>query len=81
MTVAHGGLIIVIVGTVAVAFAVKFENKWTLSARTKDDRKEAEDIVKRAQDGTYLEPTVVLVNKWWFYGGLTAISLGTLMQW
>ena len=81
MTLAHCGLIIALIGTIALAFSASFENKHTLSARSKEEKEKAKDIVKRSQDGSYWEPSVVLVNRLLFYGGLTLISIGTLMQW
>ena len=82
MSLTHCGLIIALIGTIALAFAVSFdENKHTLSARSKEEKEKAKDIVKRSQDGSYWEPSVVLVDRFLFYGGLTFISIGTLMQW
>jgi hypothetical protein len=81
MTFSHIGLILTVIGTGLLAYAVRIENKWTLSAKTKAEKKHYEDIVTRAEDGTYKEPTIVFINKYMFYIGLMSIATGTLMQW
>lgn len=81
LTLAHVGILLVILGTAFLAYAVKVENKHTLSARSKEDKKQAEDIVKRSEDGTYYEPTIVRVDKILFRLGLVLVAIGSLMQW
>lgn len=69
----HLGLIIVILGTIALAFSVKTEEQH------ESDRKEAE---KRNPHMEKLwSPVRVTVRRYLFYGGLLAIAIGTLMQW
>jgi hypothetical protein len=81
MTFRHIGILLIIIGTFFLAFAVRIENKYTLSARNKRDKKYWEDIVKRAQDGSFYEPTIVFINKFLFYLGLVCIAVGSLLQW
>ena len=81
MTVQHGGILLVILGTICLAFAVKIENKYTLSARSKEEKKHWKNIVKRAEDGSYSEPTIVFINKMLFRTGLACVAFGSLFQW
>ena len=81
MTLGHGGILFVILGTICLAFAVKIENKYTLSARSEKEKKYYKSIVKRAEDGTYYEPTIVHIDKMLFRGGLACVAVGSLMQW
>ncbi len=81
MTFQHGGILLVILGTICLAFAVKIENKYTLSARGKKDKTYWRNIIKRAEDGTYCEPTIVFIDKILFRTGLACVALGSLLQW
>ena len=81
MDLRHGGILLVILGTICLAFAVKVENKYTLSARSEKEKKEAKDIVKRAEDGSYYEPPIVYIDKMLFQTGLACVAIGSLMQW
>ncbi|MBW1670424.1 MAG: hypothetical protein JRJ43_07905 [Deltaproteobacteria bacterium] len=81
MTLGHGGILFIILGTICLAFAVKIENKYTLSARNKKDKKYWKNIVKNAEDGTYYEPTVVYIDQMLFRIGLACVAIGSLMQW
>jgi len=81
MTLSHGGILFVILGTICLAFAVKIENKYTLSARSKEDKKYWKNIVKGAEDGSYYEPTIVYIDKMLFRVGLACVGIGSLMQW
>ena len=81
LTLTHVGILLVIVGTAFLAYAVKVENKYTLSARSKENKKRLEDIVKRSEDGSYYEPSIVRVDKIFFRLGLAFVALGSLMQW
>lgn len=81
MTLGHGGILLVILGTICLAFAVKIENKYTLSSRSKEDKNYWKNIVKRAEDGTYYEPTIVHIDKMLFRVGLACVAIGSLMQW
>jgi len=81
MTLGHGGILLVILGTACLAFAVKIENKYTLSARSTKEKKSWRDIVKRAQDGSYFEPAIVFIDKTLFRVGLACVAIGSLMQW
>lgn len=82
MDLRHGGILLVILGTICLAFAVKVENKYTLSARSEGkEKKEAKDIVKRAEDGSYYEPPIVYIDKMLFRTGLACVAIGSLMQW
>ena len=81
MTFQHVGILIVILGTICLAFAVKIENKYTLSARSKKDKKKWKNIVKRAEDDSYFEPTIVFIDKMLFRIGLACVALGSLFQW
>ena len=80
MTFQYAGIILVITGTICLAYAVKIENKFTLSARSKEDKKYWKDIVKRAEDETYYEPTIVFINKRLFRIGLACVAVGSLFQ-
>jgi len=77
----HGGILFVILGTIFLAFAVKIENKYTLSARSKESKKYWKNIVSRAEDGSHLEPTIVYIEKMLFNIGLACVAIGSLMQW
>lgn len=81
MTFQHGGILLVILGTICLTFAVKIENKYTLSARGKKDKTYWRNIIKRAEDGTYYEPTIVFIDKILFRTGLACVALGSLLQW
>ena len=81
MTFQHGGILLIIFGTIFLAFAVKIENKYTLSARGKKDKKYWRNIVKSAEDATYFEPTIVFIDKMLFRTGLACVALGSLLQW
>ena len=81
MTFQHGGILLVIVGTICLAFAVKIENKYTMSARDKKGKKYWKKLVKRAEDGSYHEPTIVFIDKMLFRTGLACIAIGSLLQW
>ena len=74
MTLGHGGILLVILGTICLAFAVKIENKYTLSARSNKEKKYYENIVKRAEDGSYYEPTIVQIDKMLFRIGLACVA-------
>jgi hypothetical protein len=77
----HGGILIVILGTICLAFAVKIQNKYTLSARSEKEKKYWKNIVKRAEDGSHYEPTIVYIDKLLFHIGLACVAIGSLMQW
>ena len=81
MTMRHGGIIFVIIGTILLAFAIENENKYTLSARSKKDKKRMKKLVESAEDGSFVEPSVVKINKKYFWGGLACVAIGSLMQW
>ena len=70
MTFQHGGILLVILGTICLAFAVKIENKFTLTARGKKDAAYSRNIIKMAELGTYYEPTRVFVDKILFRAGV-----------
>lgn len=81
MSLGHGGILLVILGTVCLAFSVKIENKYTLSARSKEEKKWWKNIVKRAEDGSHYEPNIVHIDKMLFRFGLACVAIGSLMQW
>jgi hypothetical protein len=68
-------------GTACLAFAVKIENKYTLSSRSKKEKKDWTTVVKGAEDGSYYEPTIVHIDKMLFRVGLACVAIGSLMQW
>ena len=80
MTLQHIGILFVIFGTCCIAFAVKYENKYTLSTYG-EEQKNSRNIVKMAEDGTYLEPSIVIVDKRRFRLGLICVAVGSLLQW
>ena len=75
------GILLVIVGTILLAKAIKPENKYTLSARSDDEYKREGDIVKRAEDGTYFEPSIVIIDNRFYHAGLACVAIGSLFQW
>lgn len=81
MTIEHVGILLAVLGTVLLAFAVKIENKHTLSAQNKKEKEAARKLVADAEDGTYLEPSIVLIDKMLFRFGLACVAIGSLMQW
>lgn len=81
MSFAHFGIIIVIIGTILLAFAVKIKNRYTLATNNRKDKKYWGSIVKRAQDVKCFEPTVVYIDKKLFYAGLSCVAIGSLFQW
>ena len=81
MTLAHGGILLVILGSICLAYAIKIENKYTLSARSRDEERNLKNIVQRAEDGSYYEPNIVHINKMFFRFGLGCVAIGSLMQW
>lgn len=81
MTLAHCGILISVFGTICLAYAVKIENKYTLSAKSKKERKSWKEIVDIAQDDSYYEPSIVYIDKVYFRIGLACVALGSIMQW
>lgn len=70
----HLGLLLVLAGTIAVAFSVSVRRLYDGEAATAVDR-------AKREDPGLLEPTEVRILPFWFRGGLALVAVGTALQW
>jgi|RhiMethySRZTD1v2_1073278.scaffolds.fasta_scaffold207328_2 hypothetical protein len=72
------GLILVIFGTVIVAYSIKSKDRWEGDEHTRD-------VLKRNPGRSELkdvfEPTETRINQGLLRMGLTIVAVGTLLQW
>ena len=73
ITCQHLGLLLVIAGTVPVAFSVHPKNQY--------DKDLMKDIKRSPLRKSLISPTEVTTIRSLLWGGLVLIALGTLAQW
>jgi hypothetical protein len=67
------GAILIIIGSVLLAYSVKTRHKFTGDKRM-------EDAVKRSEKDGFFLPNTTYTKKSWFYGGIVCITVGTIIQ-
>ena len=68
----HIGLILVVIGTIWLAFSVVIRRQYT---------SDLNKIVDREKRNFLIQPTEVTICRWKFWIGLLFIAGGTLLQW
>lgn len=72
-TLRHFGILLVIVGTVLLAFSIR--------PRSQYESGPAADAAKRAAKKGMIQPTETTIDRRLFWSGLSLVAVGSLLQW
>jgi len=75
MELKHVGIILVVIGTILLAFSLKIIHGYDTKHPV---MKESHKIAK---ESGYVWPSETYINKWLFWAGLACVALGSLLQW